>query len=311
MLSNFNLIYGQIKYSEIQRLDFFYEPYPFFKNIFTYFVELLSIPGLNNWTFFRYAPQFLLFLIIFISTLYFKEKKSLKLLYLVLAINLVPFLIRTEIITNLRNIDSGFLKAFHFEYITSIIPLIFSLILILLFKKDFFFKKTSTLFLLILILFQINSSAVPIIKKFIINDKEYVNVYTFNDYYMYDDYKKIKYLIKDKKTLSVGYDPMVAVMNNIYAIDGYHNIYPLHYKAKFRKIIENELNKNDNLMKYYDYWGNRLYAFINDKDQIGLNFLEAKLLGAEYIISKYKIRSNDITLIDDNFKNPIFLYKIN
>ena len=39
--------------------------------------------------------------------------------------------------------------------------------------------------------------------------------------------------------MSVGLDPMVAVMSNIRVIDGYHNIYPLSYKVKFRKIIEN------------------------------------------------------------------------
>ena len=36
---------------------------------------------------------------------------------------------------------------------------------------------------------------------------------------------------------------MIAVMNDMYVIDGYHNIYPTRYKIKFRKIIEKELVK--------------------------------------------------------------------
>ena len=46
--------------------------------------------------------------------------------------------------------------------------------------------------------------------------------------------------------MSVGLDPMVAVMNDIRVIDGYHTIYPLNYKIKFRKIIEKRARK-----KYY------------------------------------------------------------
>ena len=61
--------------------------------------------------------------------------------------------------------------------------------------------------------------------------------------------------------MSVGLDPMIAVMNDIKVIDGYHNIYPLNYKIKFRKIIEKELEKNNVLKNYYDDWGNRIYAF--------------------------------------------------
>ena len=44
--------------------------------------------------------------------------------------------------------------------------------------------------------------------------------------------------------MSVGLDPMIAVMNDIRVIDGYHSVYPLSYKIKFRKIIEKELTKN-------------------------------------------------------------------
>ena len=128
---------------------------------------------------------------------------------------------------------------------------------------------------------------------------------------MFNDYKKIKDIVKENKTISIGYDPMIAVMNNIFVIDGYHNIYPLHYKAKFRKVIEKELNKNVIKKNYYDYWGNRVYAFIKDPSNIEINFLEAKNLGAEYLISKYEVKSTNLILIEKKFEYQIYLYKIN
>ena len=49
--------------------------------------------------------------------------------------------------------------------------------------------------------------------------------------------------------MSIGIDPMASVMNNIRVVDGYHNLYSLKYKLKFRKIIEKELDKNNELKK--------------------------------------------------------------
>ena len=128
---------------------------------------------------------------------------------------------------------------------------------------------------------------------------------------MFEDFKKIKDIVGNGKTISIGYDPMIAVKNNIYVIDGYHNIYPLNYKAEFRKVIKKELDKNSFIKNYYDFWGNRVYAFIKDPSNIEINFLEAKNLRAKYVISKYEIASKDLTLLEKKFKNQIYLYKIN
>ena len=112
--------------------------------------------------------------------------------------------------------------------------------------------------------------------------------------------------------MSVGLDPMVAVMSDIKVIDGYHNIYPLSYKIKFRKIIERELEKNIELKNYYDNWGNRIYAFYNDKNDILLNFHAAKKIGANFVISKFPLKNDALKIICNkcNNSNEIFLYKI-
>ena len=112
--------------------------------------------------------------------------------------------------------------------------------------------------------------------------------------------------------MSVGLDPMAAVMNDIRVIDGYHNIYPLNYKIRFRKIIEKELEKNIELKNYYDNWGSRVYAFYNDENNIMLNFQSAKTLGANYVISKFAIKNNRLKIICNKCNNSkhFFLYKI-
>ena len=112
--------------------------------------------------------------------------------------------------------------------------------------------------------------------------------------------------------MSVGLDPMVAVMNDIKVIDGYHSIYPLNYKIKFRKIIEKELENNIKFKNYYDNWGSRVYAFYNNKDNLMLDFQYAKKLGANYVVSKFPINNNELKIVcyKCNNSSQIFLYKI-
>ena len=105
---------------------------------------------------------------------------------------------------------------------------------------------------------------------------------------------------------------MAAVVNDISVIDGYHTLYPLSYKLKFRKVIEKQLNYYQDVKKYYDDWGGRVYTFVSDPKIIKINFLQAKLLGAEYVISKYSISNQILLSICEkcNDSPELFLYKI-
>ena len=143
-------------------------------------------------------------------------------------------------------------------------------------------------------------------------NQNFKSKYTFKGYYDYENYKYIKSLINDSKTISIGLDPMVAVMNNIGVIDGYHNLYPLSYKNKFRKIIEKQLEHYEDTKKYYDLWGNRLYTFVSDPEIIKIDFQQAKNLGANYVISKYPISNEILISVCEkcNKSNELFLYKI-
>ena len=142
--------------------------------------------------------------------------------------------------------------------------------------------------------------------------KDFQSNYTFQGYYNYDGYRKIKSYVGASRTLSIGLDPMVAAMNGIKVIDGYHNLYPLSYKKKFRKIIEKQLDYYEYWEKYYSDWGSRVYTFVSDPNIIKINFNEAKDLGADYVISKYSISNETLLTICENCDNSkeLFLYKI-
>ena len=142
------------------------------------------------------------------------------------------------------------------------------------------------------------------------SNKEYKNIYTFKGYYSYDEYLEIKNIVKDQRVLSVGIDPMIANVNDIKSIDGYHGIYPLRYKSQFRKVIEKELENNEKIKKYYDKWGSRVYAFVSNSENVQINFKEAKKIGAEYVISKFELNSDELILRCVECRNSLFLYQI-
>ena len=142
--------------------------------------------------------------------------------------------------------------------------------------------------------------------------KNFKTKYTFNGYYDYENYRYIKSLVGNSRTISIGLEPMVAVMNDIKVIDGYHSIYPLRYKKKFRKVIENQLNESDNIKKYFDEFGNKVQTLVVSEKSIKTNFVEAQKLGADYVISKYSISSDNLLLVCKKCNNSpeLYLYKI-
>ena len=158
------------------------------------------------------------------------------------------------------------------------------------------------------------------LKNFLIDKKNYKkeikfskleSPFTFDGYYKFKTYGYIKSIVKENRVMSIGLDPMIAVMNDLRVIDGYHTIYPLNYKIRFRKIIAKELEKNEVLKNYYDIMGNRVYVFYNDKNNLLIDFKEAKIIGAKYVISSFKIQNTNLEFICGKCNNnKIFLYKI-
>jgi hypothetical protein len=135
---------------------------------------------------------------------------------------------------------------------------------------------------------------------------------------------------KDYRVASIGIHPAISQYNGFYTIDTYNNFYPLAYKHHFRKIIEQELEKNKTIRKYFDKWGGRCYIFTAElgkrymfkKDSkrklknLQLNIDVFKELGGRYIFSALPITNaaeNQLTL-DKVFESKttpwkIYLYK--
>lgn len=316
LISNFNLIYLSISGVQLHRLEFLRESFGLKETFIHFFYNLFKIPQNTGLSFLYSFPQ-MLFIIPTIAALFFyREKQIITPLLIVIITALLLSFLKFELVANLINNSNNLIKTFSWNYLSKSFILFYCLSLIFIFKKKTFFTKILNYLIIISIIsLQINSFVVPFVKEKILKIKNYQNLYTFEGYYNYYNYNKIKQIVKEKRVISVGVDPMVAAYHGIKIIDGYHNTYPLAYKKKFRKIIENELNKNLIFKEYFDQWGSRVYTTLYhyvDINNIQLNFKAAKEIGAYYIVSKYKLDSNDITLISDGcYQNDLCLYEIN
>jgi len=312
IVSSANLILIQFFNEPFHREEFFRESIPFLNNITNTFFTLFRIPGELAWTLFKNLPHAIFLIPLIFLSFFSKNKIVYKFLILIFCTHLILFFSELEIINNLRNNHSGLIKTFNITGITTYLPVLHVfLFLYLTKKKEWFCKFLIYSSIVSLLIFQIDSSLVPIGKKYFLKGSDdYRNIYTFNGYYSYEDYEEIKKVVKNKRVLSIGLDPMVAIMNNMKTIDGYHALYPLSYKVKFRKIIEKELENNEKFQKYYDNWGSRVYAFVSDPNNIQINFKAAKEIGADYVISKFNLNSDNLILKCKKCRSNLYLYKI-
>ncbi|MCD6579346.1 hypothetical protein J7L48_07700, partial [bacterium] len=154
----------------------------------------------------------------------------------------------------------------------------------------------------------------------------------FKEFYDTDLFNKIEQYInkpqRDYRVLTIGLHPAILQHNGFFTLGGYQSVYPLSYKHEFRKIIENELNKNEHWKGYFDNWGNRCYAFVGEFKKIEytkyenkkikhleLNTRQLKKMKCEYVISSVEIenyKDNDLSFMR-SFEGKvwrIFLYSV-
>lgn len=100
---------------------------------------------------------------------------------------------------------------------------------------------------------------------------------TWESVYMEEVFREIDSVIGDEKqscsVVSLGMYPAVALYNGYTCADGYSNNYNLDYKHQFRNVIEEELDKDPEVKRYFDEWGNRCYLV---SAQYGFNAVMAK-----------------------------------
>ncbi len=351
-LSGSHLIIGTIVSDEIiHRVDFIMRD-SYLDAFLNPFKSLFGILEYNNFKTIFKIPLSILYFILIIFSLFSKDKKIRFLFYFISFIIFLEIFLLSPLLNNIFIGPLTILKAIQFQRVHGIIPISFILIFIFyisILKNKGLKKLLYVLSFSSLISIQMMTPLPEISQHFIIKNmdankfkfakmkilegyyfqglqvildkKNYTNIKssskfssnkTFNKYYKFDDYKLIKSIVKNSRVMSVGLDPLIAVMNDIYVIDGYHEIYPKSYKIKFRKIIEKELEKNNRIKTLYDTWGSRVYAFYNNQNNLVLDFKYAKKLGAKYVISKFPINNEDLEIAcyKCNNSNNFYLYKI-
>lgn len=309
--SSSNLIYVQLFDGPFHREEFFRNSISYKDSFLSFFKDLVNLNLSKTWVFFYQLPRSIFLIPLLIFSFFKKNNIIRKILFFYILINIFIFLLNLPIVNDLKNNSSGILRTFNFNWIRVYLPAISILLFLYNLKKNNNLNKLLISFgFASLLIFQINSSIIPLIKKNIHGEK-FRNFYTFNGYYLYNDYEKVKNIVKNKRVLSLGLDPMVSIMNDINTIDGYHTLYPLNYKHQFRRVIKNELDNSDKFKNYYNNWGSRVYAFVEDPSDIKIDFLAAKELGADFVISKYEINNNHLSIACENCSKYFKLYEIN
>lgn len=297
-------------------------------------------------------PMVLLKLFLVASIIFFKDKRIKFFVILLFITYIFKIILTSEFSQIIFNHILIFLKGYNFSRVSNIIPFLYSLLLVSILNISYNLTYKKLLISMIIVssvslqvylplteftkeILETNIKEKHLIElkkdyrdkkiqnviKIILNENNYnfvkikFNVEansSFDNYFKIETYKKIKKIVGDSRVASIGVDPMIAPMNDIGVIDGYHSIYTLDYKNKFRKIIENELEKNSQLKDYYDNWGNRVYLFYNDKNNLLIDFKEAKNVGADFIISAFPIENENLKIACPKceYNNQLYLYKI-
>ncbi len=103
---------------------------------------------------------------------------------------------------------------------------------------------------------------------------------SYKDFFSEPLFQEIEQFIglpkSEYRVASLGMNPSIAQYNGFYTLDGLQAIYPLQHKSQFREIIAPELEKNEEIRKYFDAWGNRCYLFASEMGTRDRHFMIGK-----------------------------------
>jgi len=281
-----------------------------------------------------FHKKFVLPAIIIALILGYRDKRSWRLLAILLfsalTISIFYGLWHWEGLSALKE-KSVLLRSFNFSRFHWLHPLIwylaFGIALSMLYNR-----RWGKFFVLVILVGQIsfsfyNSDELAQRRTNNITYKEFYSEALFHDISQYIGEEQKKY-----RVVSIGIHPSIAQYNGFYTLDGYIAYYPLEYKHKFRKIIEGELQKSDNLRRNYDEWGSRFYVFSSELEKKGflvrkkhnakINKLDFNSqafaeMGGKYVFSAAEIiNANETGLVlEKEFQRVnspwhIYLYKV-
>jgi len=151
-----------------------------------------------------------------------------------------------------------------------------------------------------------NDEFIKTIKVNLIHNENANEIITYKQFYSENLFSKIEdfvdYPQETYRVISIGLHPGIAQYNGFYTLDGYQTNYPLEYKKSFRKIIANELEKNEGWKFYFDSWGSRCYIFVAE-------------LGSAYVTDRnpqpiQNLELNTESLINLADNNNVYVFSI-
>ncbi len=220
---------------------------------------------------------------------------------------------RSQWVTDLKNGMSGFLRYFQAERYYWLYPALwyleFALVFSIWWKRKGGWQITLVKCVALLLLLLPTLNLIKPGSYFYQNVNQYNNgsditgYISWESYYAEDLMSDIEQAIgRDMSTYRVahlGISPAPSLMHGFYTVDGYSNNYPLEYKHKFRRVIAEELTKNEETRLYFDWWGSRCYLFNGASgtywnmskydnvkyEQLDFDMKALKDLGCEYLFS--------------------------
>ncbi len=228
-------------------------------------------------------------------------------------IALVFGICRSQWVAGLKNQMNGFLRYFQPERYYWLYPALwyldFAIIFSVWWKRKGKWQLTPVKFLALMILVLPTLHLIKPQSYFYQNVNQYNNgsevtgYISWEGYYAEDLMSELEQAIgRDMSTYRVahlGISPAPSLMHGFYTVDGYSNNYPLEYKHRFRRVIADELAKNEETRLYFDQWGSRCYLFnassgtywnISKYDEVKYKQLDFDMealedLGCEYLFS--------------------------
>lgn len=233
---------------------------------------------------------------------------------------------KTEMITEWKNTQTGFLRYFQIERFYWLYPAGWFIEMAMVLscfwtgmrsgskEEEMQISRSPILWYLILAI-----TVFPTAHYVLYNSYFYMNINQYNNgsaitgyiswesYYAEDLMQEIDRAIgrnrSDYRIVHLGISPAPALMHGFYTVDGYSNNYSLSYKHAFRQVIARKLEKSPETAAYFDGWGNRCYlmnsqtgtAWMLPKENgvlyKGLEFdwVALKELGCEYLFSGAEI----------------------
>ena len=314
------LIYGLVAGSPLHRNQWVLSGDGLTGSVRTFLRNQFSV---GHWDFHHVStPLAFVYLSILIAALATKKRKLWSIVGVIVFVNAFYALVHFAPIAQLRTRIGGLIKAFQFDRFYSLAS--FLIIAGWVIAMSVAGARLRRLLIgAIVVQLAVTVALTPQLQSPVLLLLGKPTIASFEEHTKPQDYRLIHNLVGEEPTISVGLDPMAAVMNGISTIDGYYNAYPLSYKEAFRAIIARQLQSGQpysddwgsglriaNPQSYFDNWGSRLYTFVENPAEAKLDYCAAFHLGAQFVLSRFDLMSPNLDPVLTTAPQHVRVYSI-